>query len=459
MKQPAYKFIYDDIKSLAASGKCQPGARMDTEPELAKRYGVSVGTVRKAVDYLVEEGVLRREQGRGTYVSENIDIGSAHEKSNSDKIKLAHGITLSSQSEVDKALYGNSGGVAPFAISKDAQSWLAEFDKSGGCDLIQISTVHLHADGVQDFFDPIPKRLYEKIAPCFKEQLLDEYCSFDGQLLALPLTANMLVLYANEAHFNKAGLAVPMESLSLDALLELCRELKKHYEFPIALVPALGYLYEPLMNMCGCAYFDKRGDVSLEFEPFSKMMDFLKALHSEKLCVNAYKIGHSYPAFVRNEKVCMIFLNQLFNNLAGDCASEWRALPLPHDKFQAGCFTSIGVGVCKYSRNKEAAWRMLEQVFDKGLKRFASLDSEFPARLDLQTPWAGARVKGGENFAKNLDISEPIPARKKIAEWQEEVYHIFQNAMEGSITAKNAWQTARKILNKSQNRSVFSDAV
>jgi GntR family transcriptional regulator len=39
-----------------------------TEAELAKRYDVSIGTVRKAIDSLVKEGMIERLHGKGTYV-------------------------------------------------------------------------------------------------------------------------------------------------------------------------------------------------------------------------------------------------------------------------------------------------------------------------------------------------------------------------------------------------------
>lgn len=45
------------------------GGRIPTEPQLAKRYGVSVGTIRKAVDALVAERILLRQAGRGTFVA------------------------------------------------------------------------------------------------------------------------------------------------------------------------------------------------------------------------------------------------------------------------------------------------------------------------------------------------------------------------------------------------------
>lgn len=47
-----------------------PGDRLPSEPVLCDEYGVSRITLRKAVDDLVLDGYLRREQGRGTFVSE-----------------------------------------------------------------------------------------------------------------------------------------------------------------------------------------------------------------------------------------------------------------------------------------------------------------------------------------------------------------------------------------------------
>ena len=61
--------ISDD--SLANQGKLPP------ETELAERYGVNRHTVRGAIAALVQEGVLRAEQGRGTFVQEERRISYA----------------------------------------------------------------------------------------------------------------------------------------------------------------------------------------------------------------------------------------------------------------------------------------------------------------------------------------------------------------------------------------------
>ncbi|MEO8080454.1 MAG: GntR family transcriptional regulator, partial [Caldimonas sp.] len=49
-------------------GRWKHGQKIASEPQLAARFGVSVGTVRKAVGELEAENILVREQGRGTFV-------------------------------------------------------------------------------------------------------------------------------------------------------------------------------------------------------------------------------------------------------------------------------------------------------------------------------------------------------------------------------------------------------
>src|SRR5471032_3396547 len=65
---PRYHQLRDELAALIATRDWRPGEAIPTEQELARSYSVAVGTVRKAVDLLVAEGMLERFQGRGTFV-------------------------------------------------------------------------------------------------------------------------------------------------------------------------------------------------------------------------------------------------------------------------------------------------------------------------------------------------------------------------------------------------------
>lgn len=70
---PAFSPLYQQIKALITrslqSGEWKPGEAIPSEMDLAARYRVSQGTVRKAIDELAAENLLVRRQGKGTFVS------------------------------------------------------------------------------------------------------------------------------------------------------------------------------------------------------------------------------------------------------------------------------------------------------------------------------------------------------------------------------------------------------
>ena len=70
---PTFSPLYQQIKRLITqsleAGEWKPGEAIPSELELAARYKVSQGTVRKAIDELAAENLLVRRQGKGTFVS------------------------------------------------------------------------------------------------------------------------------------------------------------------------------------------------------------------------------------------------------------------------------------------------------------------------------------------------------------------------------------------------------
>jgi GntR family transcriptional regulator len=70
---PTFSPLYQQIKALITqslqSGEWKPGELIPSEVELASRFKVSQGTVRKAIDELSAENLVVRRQGKGTFVA------------------------------------------------------------------------------------------------------------------------------------------------------------------------------------------------------------------------------------------------------------------------------------------------------------------------------------------------------------------------------------------------------
>jgi len=77
MHSPTFSPLYRQIKELIMrsleSAEWGPGDAIPSESELAARFSVSQGTVRKAIDEMAAENLLVRRQGKGTFVATHSD--------------------------------------------------------------------------------------------------------------------------------------------------------------------------------------------------------------------------------------------------------------------------------------------------------------------------------------------------------------------------------------------------
>jgi GntR family transcriptional regulator len=68
--RPLYIQLRDAMVERITSGTWRPGSITPNETDLAREFGVSAGTVRKALDLMEAERLVIRRQGRGTFVNE-----------------------------------------------------------------------------------------------------------------------------------------------------------------------------------------------------------------------------------------------------------------------------------------------------------------------------------------------------------------------------------------------------
>ena len=70
---PLYRQVRRELQHVMESGRYVPGDTLPNESVMSQALGVSIGTLRRAVDELVHEHVLVRQQGRGTFVALHSD--------------------------------------------------------------------------------------------------------------------------------------------------------------------------------------------------------------------------------------------------------------------------------------------------------------------------------------------------------------------------------------------------
>jgi len=72
LRSPRYIQVYAAIRTWIYQGTYKPGQQLPTESELCKLFAVSRITTRKAVEMLVDEALVVRQAGRGTFVVEDL---------------------------------------------------------------------------------------------------------------------------------------------------------------------------------------------------------------------------------------------------------------------------------------------------------------------------------------------------------------------------------------------------
>lgn len=73
LKRPLYIYVYDELLLQIKQGIYPIKSQLPSEPDLAKKLGISRTTLRQALALLQEDGIVRNERGRGNFVMDAFD--------------------------------------------------------------------------------------------------------------------------------------------------------------------------------------------------------------------------------------------------------------------------------------------------------------------------------------------------------------------------------------------------
>lgn len=163
---PNFMPLYEQIKRLItrslSDGEWQPGEMIPSEIALARRFNVSQGTVRKAINELVAENMLMRRQGKGTFVATHADDGTTY--------RFLHLRNLAGEQEYPQSKFINfSRGKADAQVAK-------RLDIRSGSALVQMQRV-LTLSGKPVVYDDIrlPATLLKGISSTMVEEHVNAY--------------------------------------------------------------------------------------------------------------------------------------------------------------------------------------------------------------------------------------------------------------------------------------------
>lgn len=85
---PLYRQLVGSLNAQIVRGALETGAQLPSERDLSEQFGVSRSTVRQALEHLSRAGLLKKIQGRGTFVADRVPIAQplAHVTSFRDAI-------------------------------------------------------------------------------------------------------------------------------------------------------------------------------------------------------------------------------------------------------------------------------------------------------------------------------------------------------------------------------------
>ena len=111
--RPLFEKVKDDISARIKSGEYPAGSKIPTEVELIKQYDVSRITIRRAIEELCKDGLLVKNQGKGTFVKERKIFRKIEHNMSFSNSCIVNGMTPSAVVTQRTVLTKNSPGRVP----------------------------------------------------------------------------------------------------------------------------------------------------------------------------------------------------------------------------------------------------------------------------------------------------------------------------------------------------------
>ena len=410
-----YQKIYEELAEKIRNGSFPAGSRLPTEPVMAKEFGVSVGTLRKAIDRLVLEKKVRREQGRGTFVCGGENAVPFYPSVQKRDFVYGACQYLGDQEQVNQVLFRDEPDCRYMILPSplDIKPILSSLYNQ--CSIVQAPLTAFHE--MSDFYRPLPEEIFED----FPEPLVKQCRSIDGNLRVFPIILNQTLCYINRKNMDRFGIRMPEDDWTLDELVELCNKFRRADSSvtPFGILPMGALWFDVLLWYYGGDFFDKQGNVWLPEDAFFKMMNFYREMLQRKNGVSIASLpGFSIRELLQKPHVQMCFFGP--RGCMDSRPDEMMVHPLPG---RIGSAVVFGLGIPCNAPAPERALNFLKKLKDH---RLSEIRSAAPAALKDCELWCKRQhVARAELFMQFAEKQHFLSSLPHVYRWFEPVQRII----------------------------------
>lgn len=215
---PIYYQLEIQIRKMIESKQLKPGDALPSEREFTEKYDISRMTVRQAINNLVNDGLLYRQKGKGTFIAEKKIEQDLSDLTSFSEDMRSMGLTPHSKLISLQKMRSDSRIAMNLKISINDPIYEIKRIRMANDEPIALETMYCsqnlvgeitEEDLVNSFYDFVEKNLKRKIA--YGEQMIEASLANEEEINYLKLKKGDPILLMKRISYLDDGLETPLE--------------------------------------------------------------------------------------------------------------------------------------------------------------------------------------------------------------------------------------------------------
>lgn len=458
---PLYKQLKSLIKEEISQGALEAGEQIPTEQKLCNRFSISRTPVRQAIKELVNEGVLTRKQGSGTFVSND----------NKGKITLKVVITEKRWTRPLKKAVQEVAGNQSLNLNLEVlgrphfrERMLSYIGKGEAPDIALIDSAWVTEFAAYRFIEPL-NQLDPEWTNHIKSQLLTPFISrnkYQNNLYALQPEGNVSLLWYRKDEFDRLNLTPPQNWLQLTTTAKKLKDAGWDYPIGFAGGTSAGetttYQLLPFIWSAGGKVFQD-GEVRL-MDGGVKAIQYLSQLvrRYEVVSPQAWEFSWDQPSqlFAKGE-IAMAFggsyeLKRLqnYSNWGREEFWQkvgWTPLPGPTKRKKAATAGGMVYVILRQADHPDLALEVLKEVMKPdSISRFCERTSRIPTTKDSISDLSSTETTFLSDVMDLLEHAQAPPSLPQYPEVSEQLQLMLERVLQGRMKPAHSVEKSSEVI-------------